>query len=415
MRDALLGIELGDVDVAATALPEETTRRAMAAGWKVVPTGLEHGTVTVVISGKPFEVTTLRRDVETDGRRATVAFTRDWAEDAARRDLTINGLFLSRDGVVHDHVGGLADLAARRVRFIGDARQRIREDYLRTLRFFRFHARFAEGPPDAEGLAAAIAERDGLSLLSAERVRAELLKLLAARGASETVAEMAGAGLLTPLVGGVPRTAHFARFVDADREAPDALLRLAALSQFVSEDALRLKERLRLSNAESRRLEAIGDMTPRLDPADEPAAKRALYRLGPQAYRDRARLTALGGGDWNAAIALSDRWRAPKFPIAADDFKALGLEGRALGRALKHAEEAWVEAGFPTGRAEIEALIEQASSRPERSAEPDRLPKKAKSRLGQAETPSAASARAIQSLRRGNGARSKPPSWASRV
>ncbi|MFD1333954.1 CCA tRNA nucleotidyltransferase, partial [Methylopila musalis] len=177
VRDALLGARPGDMDIATTALPDEVIRRAEAAGWKTAPTGIEHGTVTVVARGEPFEVTTLRRDVSTDGRRATVAFTRDWAEDAARRDLTINGLYLDRSGVAHDHVGGLADLAARRVRFIGDPHARIREDYLRILRFFRFHARFAEGAPDPAGLAAATAERDGLARLSRERVRAELLKL----------------------------------------------------------------------------------------------------------------------------------------------------------------------------------------------------------------------------------------------
>jgi len=376
VRDALIGAPIGDVDVATTATPQETMRRAEAAGWKVAPTGLAHGTVTVVIEGKPFEVTTLRRDVETDGRRAVVAFTRDWAEDAGRRDLTINGLYATRDGVVHDHVGGLADLAARRVRFIGDARERIREDYLRTLRFFRFHARFAEGPPDPEGFAAAIAEREGLRTLSAERVRAELLKLLVAERAPETVAAMAGAGLFARLVGGVPRPSRLARLAVLDAERPDALLRLAALFQVTSEDAESLKARLRLSNAEAARLAAIGDMTPRFGPLDEAAVKRALYRLGPQAFRDRARLGRVDAGDqegWAGLEALPDRWRAPKFPVTAADLMARGVAaGPELGLRLKAIEARWIEAGLPTGREEIEALIDEAlpSSRPQRSGEP---------------------------------------------
>lgn len=378
VRDALIGDAIGDIDVATTALPEETARRAEKAGWKVAPTGIEHGTVTVIIKGHPFEVTTLRRDVSTDGRRATVAFTRNWAEDAARRDLTINGLYLSRDGMVHDHVGGLEDLAVRRVRFIGDARQRIREDFLRTLRFFRFHARFAEGAPDAEGFSAAIAEREGLRRLSAERVRAELLKLLVARRATETVADMAGAGLFAPLVGGVPRPSRLASLAEIDADAPDALLRLAALLQFTDEDAARLKERLRLSNAEALRLAAIGDLTPRLVPGmGETAAKVALYRLGPHAFGDRARLAWADAGrdasaqEWETLVTLPDRWEPPKLPVSAADLISRGMApGPELGRALRAIEAAWIDAGFPTETAEVDVLIEKASSRPERSAEP---------------------------------------------
>ncbi|MET0313836.1 MAG: CCA tRNA nucleotidyltransferase [Hansschlegelia sp.] len=362
VRDAMLGLPRGDIDIATTATPDIVISRAKANGWKPVPTGIEHGTVTVVIAGKPFEVTTLRRDVETDGRRAVVSFTRDWAEDARRRDLTINGLTLDRDGKVHDHVGGLDDLAAGRVRFIGDPRDRIREDFLRTLRFFRFHARFARGSLDEAGFAATIAEREGLSRLSGERVRAELLKLLVAPRAAETVAAMAQAGLLAPLTSGAPRLSRFARFVAGDADRPDALLRLAALLQFTAEDAARLKARLRLSNAESKRLEAIGDLTPALSPADgEQAAQRALYSLGESAYRDRVRLAAVDAPekDWSVLISLPDRWAPPKFPLTAADFRARGLEGPPLGRALKAAEAAWVEAGFPEDAAGIvDAMLE---------------------------------------------------------
>lgn len=367
VRDALLGLAPGDVDVSTTALPEETVRRATAAGWKAVPTGLAHGTVTVVVEGRPFEVTTLRRDLETDGRRAVVAFTRDWAQDASRRDLTINGLFLDRSGLVHDHVGGLADLRAGRVRFIGSARARIREDYLRTLRFFRFHARFAGGPIDREGFSAAIAERDGLARLSGERVRNELLKLLVAPGAVATVAAMAGAGLFAPLVGGVPRPSRFARVAALDS---DGLLRLAGLFQATLEDAARLKARLRLSNAEAARLEAIGDLTPRLSPADAGVpAKTALYRLGAAAFSDRVRLAWADSGagpqdeDWGSLAALPQRWRAPKPPFSAADLMARGVEpGPELGRALKRVEERWLAAGLPTGRVEIEALLAEVTA-----------------------------------------------------
>jgi poly(A) polymerase len=354
VRDALLGLAPVEVDVATTALPEETIRRVEAAGWKAVPTGVAHGTVTAVVDGRPFEVTTLRRDVETDGRRAVVAFTRDWAEDAVRRDLTINGLYLSRDGRVHDHVGGLADLRAGRVRFIGSARDRIREDYLRTLRFFRFHARFARGPIDPEGFAAAIAERDGLTRLSAERVRAELMKLLVAPRAPGTVAVMAGAGLFAPLIGGVPRPSRLARLAALDADAPDPLLRLAALNQAVREDAERLKRKLRLSRAEADRLAAIGDGGGPPQPADgEQAARRALYRLGRRAFGDRLKLAWAESGappddpEWRSLLGLADRWTPPKFPVTARELLALGTpEGPLVGETLRRLEELWLLGDF---------------------------------------------------------------------
>ena len=369
VRDALLGLTPGDIDVATTATPDEVAARAEKRGWKTVPTGLAHGTVTVVIGGKPFEVTTLRRDVETDGRRAVVAFTRDWAEDAARRDLTINGLYLDRAGRVQDHVGGLADVAAGRVRFIGSARARIQEDYLRTLRFFRFHARFARGAVDPEGFSAAIAERRGLAGLSAERVRSELLKLLVAARAVETIALMAGAGLFAPLVGGVPRPSRFARISALDSADPDALLRLSGLFQMVSEDADRLSARLRLSRREAARLDGIGDNTPALRPeTGAAAAKVALYGLGPQAFRDRAHLAWADAGapaddaGWARLAHLPDEWQAPKFPIAAADLLERGVAaGPGLGRALRRAEADWIAAGFPLDPGEVAAIADAAA------------------------------------------------------
>src|SRR5665647_643194 len=193
VRNALLQIPVADIDIATTALPDEVIRRAKAAGIKSVPTGIDHGTVTLVVDGHPFEVTTLRQDTETFGRKARVAFGRDWVVDAERRDFTINGLSVDADGLVHDHVGGLADVAAKRVRFIGDAGQRISEDYLRILRFFRIHAAFGEGEPDRAGYLACIRGRAGLASLSAERVRMEMVKLVIADGAAADAGQVAGA------------------------------------------------------------------------------------------------------------------------------------------------------------------------------------------------------------------------------
>src|SRR3954468_11208074 len=203
VRNALLRVPIVDIDIATTALPDEVIRRAKAAGIKSVPTGIDHGTVTLVIDAHPFEVTTLREDTETFGRKAKVAFGRDWVGDAERRDFTINGLSVDADGVVHDHVGGLDDIAAKRVRFIGDPDRRIAEDYLRILRFFRIHAAFGTGEPDRAGYLACIAARAGLASLSAERVRMEMLKLMVTQGAAGAIAAMVDGGLLLPIFGGV--------------------------------------------------------------------------------------------------------------------------------------------------------------------------------------------------------------------
>ena len=262
VRNALLGEPIGEFDIATTALPAEVIRRANAQGFKTVPTGIDHGTVTVVVDGRPFEVTTLREDVETFGRKARVAFGRDWKMDADRRDFTINALSVSRDGTIHDYVGGLADLQKHRIRFIGDPAARIAEDYLRILRFFRFQAHYGEGLPDREGLAACIAARAGLATLSRERVRAELLKLLLGRHAVPVLAVMSECGLLISVLGGVPLLAsvsNLAKLEQAIGLHPDAVRRLGALAVFVPEDAQRLAERLRLANVELERLASMGE------------------------------------------------------------------------------------------------------------------------------------------------------------
>src|ERR1700674_5853258 len=284
VRNTLMQLPPGDVDIATTALPEEVLRRARAAGFHPVPTGIEHGTVTVVVAGTPFEVTTLRQDIETDGRHAAVRFGRDWQADAERRDFTMSALFLTRERRVIDFVGGVADIEARRVRFIGDPDTRIREDYLRILRFFRFFAAHGEGVPEGASLAACIRNRGGLAQLSRERVRVETMKLLPGKRAAEAATAMAESGILDRVLAGVadlPALTRMAAIETAMQLEPDAVRRLAALAVRVVEDAERLRERLRLSNDEYRRLVAVGDGWWRVLPsADDAAARTLLYRLG---------------------------------------------------------------------------------------------------------------------------------------
>lgn len=374
VRNALLGEPLGDIDIATTALPDEVTRRVQAAGFKAVPTGIEHGTVTVVAAGRPFEVTTLREDVETFGRHATVAFGRDWKRDAERRDFTMNALSVSRDGTVHDYVGGLADIAARRVRFIGNAAERIAEDYLRILRFFRFHAAYGEGALDAEGLAACITARGGLDRLSRERIRMEVFKLVVARHAVAALAAMTEAGLLEQVLGGVPLLASFANMVKLEAAlalAPDAVRRLGALGVSVVEDADRLRERLRLSNAEYERLASMADGWWRVaGQRDELAGRVLLYRLGREPFTDRVLLawtrSPEGAADrsWRTLATLPARWTPPALPFKAADFMIRGVpKGPSLGAALRAAEQAWIAAGFPDGAAALAAIADRAAAK----------------------------------------------------
>jgi poly(A) polymerase len=373
VRNALMNIPLGDIDIATTAVPDEVVRRAKEAGIRSVPTGIAHGTVTLVVESEPFEVTTLREDTETDGRRAKVTFGRDWVRDAERRDFTINGLSVDATGVVHDHVGGLADIEARRIRFIGDPAQRIAEDYLRILRFFRFHAAYGDGAPERVGYLACIAGRGGLSGLSAERIRMEMLKLVVAKGAASAVVAMADGGLLQPLVGGVCYTGPFAAMIEVEQEmglAPSAIRRLGALTVAVTEDARRVTTRLRLSNAEAKALDSMGHRWWRLPGMDEARARRRLYRLGEDSYRDRLLLAwARTGADrdvaqWRALATLPQRWQAPHFPLKAADFIARGIaEGPALGHVLTLAEDAWLAADFPLQAQALSAIADQTVSR----------------------------------------------------
>ncbi len=374
VRYLALGEAVGDFDLATTALPQVVMKRARAAGFRVAPTGLAHGTVTVIVEGRPIEATTLRRDVDTDGRHAKVAFGRDFRDDALRRDFTINALSLTPDGVVHDYVGGLIDLAARRVRFIGEARQRIREDYLRILRFFRFSARYGDGRLDRAGFEAAIAERDGLAILSRERVRAELMKLFAAPRAPQVLAAICEAGLLQPLAAGQADAARFARLAAieaAGGTTADPLLRLGALCVLIEEDAERLRERLRLSNAETDRLAALARGLADLHDGEAPpslgALRRLLFERRRQGALDALALFHADSGaaadDWGFARARAflSATPEPTLPITGADVVARGVtHGQRVGATLKKLQALWIRAGFPREPETLARLLDEA-------------------------------------------------------
>jgi poly(A) polymerase len=368
LRDALFGRPVNEIDLATTLLPEAVMGRAKAAGLRTIPTGLRHGTVTVLAGGTAFEVTTLREDIATNGRHAEVRFGRDFQIDALRRDFTINALSLAPGGRLFDYTGGLADIAAREVRFIGEPARRIKEDYLRILRFFRFSADFGEGPLDAEGRLAAIREREGLSRLSRERIRAELLKLLRARRAAEVCAAISADGLLHPLIGLAANPARLRRLIGLGEGPPqDPLLRLAALCVILPEDAWRLRERLRLSNAEAERLEAAARGLIELHGQDEPPAfaklQGLLFRHGRQAAADAlllAQADALPEKDmaWERARICLRETAEPRLPFSGADLIAHGItEGRAVGEALKELQTRWVKAGFPEDPASLARLL----------------------------------------------------------
>ena len=366
VRDALLGRPVADTDLATTAEPSEVIRRADAAGLRWIPTGILHGTVTVLSAGAPIEVTTLRRDVETDGRHAVVRFSRDFREDALRRDFTINALSLTADGLVHDEVGGLADLAAGRVRFIGDPEERIAEDRLRILRFFRFHATHGEGELDADGLAAVRQNPTALALLSRERVRTELMKLLAAPGAPPVLATMERLGLLAGILGGPADVDGFKRLAANAARCGcgvDPVLGLAALTG----GGAQLRTALRLSNAEVARLAAAMAARGRLDPAHSPDRNDGLALLmefGRQGAGDGAALAAAAAADpasWDAARDLLDREPPPTLPLGGAAVKARGVtDGPLVGATLKLFQAAWIRAGFPRDPATLAALLDAA-------------------------------------------------------
>jgi poly(A) polymerase len=357
VRNALIDRPIKEIDIATTARPDDVMRLAASAGLNAFPTGIAHGTVTVVADKQPFEVTTLRRDVETDGRHAVVAFTTSWEEDACRRDLTINALYCAPDGTIYDFVGGVDDLRKRRVRFIGDAEARIREDYLRILRFFRFSAEYGNGHLDPGGLRAANVLKEGLTLLSAERVRAEMLKLLAAPSAANVVDVMYKNGILQLVLRTRLELQRFLRLAAIETalgEPPDAVTRLAALAVNEPEDASLLARQLRLSNAEASRISAASTADPGIDPdAPEAAARAALYKLGPDIFARMARIAWARSGapssdlHWRARTLLVDRWKPPRMPFSGADVLALGIApGPEVGRILESFEHWWIENGF---------------------------------------------------------------------
>jgi poly(A) polymerase len=367
VRNALLGVPVADIDIATTLPPEPVMARVRAAGWQPIPTGVEHGTVTVVMRGRPFEVTTVREDVDTDGRRATVRFGRDFRADALRRDFTINALSLDRHGKLHDYTSGLEDLAARRVRFIGDARSRIREDFLRILRFFRFHAVYGDGEPDADAISACIDLRDGLDRLSGERLNRETAKLLVAPGAIATVGVMAKNGIVSHL--GLPRADVVALKAMADfdtqqRLNPEWVLRLYALSIRSREDITAVARRLRLANKDQARLSACLRFTECGFPKDEQYARKRLFEIGQSAFSDGFRALAALTPDHAVPIGLLDlpeRWAAPTFPYDGSDLIAMGfMPGPVLGRILERARAAWVDADFPTDEGDLRRLLTDA-------------------------------------------------------
>ena len=370
VRNALIGQPVADIDVATTLTPDAVTKALKAAGVRAVPTGVEHGTVTAVYKGEPIEVTTLRRDVETDGRRAVVAFTTDWSEDAQRRDFTLNALYARRDGAVFDPTGrGVADALAGRIVFVGDPQLRLREDHLRSLRFFRFLAWYGRGEPDAAALAAITALKDQVASLAAERISAELLKLMAAEDPRAAVRLMSETGVLPVLLPGRSDLARFMALVGIEAALPEtvALLRLAALLPDAPDAGLQTAERLRLSNADRDRLAAALAPAPELRPGLAAQAARALiYRVGVQAFRDRAKLNwaaAGGGGDvagWRALLAVGETWTSPALPVTGADVMAAGApKGPRVGEALRALEAWWIAGDFTADRAAALAKLQE--------------------------------------------------------
>jgi tRNA nucleotidyltransferase/poly(A) polymerase len=370
VRDALLEREVGDADFATIFRPPEIIARASTAGLKIVPTGIEHGTVTLIVAGRPFEVTTLRRDIETDGRHALVHFTTDWREDAARRDFTINALYCDATGEVFDPCGGIPDLKAGRVRFIGKAEDRIREDFLRILRFFRFFANYGSGRPDAEGLKACARLKSGVATLSAERVWAELKRILSAPDPTRALLWMRTTEVLAkvlPESWGIDAVHRLVSTASREGWTPDPILRLESILPPHRARIDALAERLRLSRAEAARLIAWAD-APEIDPAtSERDIAKLLYRAGSDGCRDRLRhalAREIEAGHDEAAVALrrllgfAETWQRPTFPVGGKDLVARGLEpGPEVGKRLRELEQLWVESGFKLGKAELLARV----------------------------------------------------------
>jgi len=355
VRNALLGAGVVDIDIAVPMPPEEAMARLKAKNIKVVETGLEHGTVTAIAGAHAFEVTSLRKDVETYGRHAKVAFTDSWAEDAARRDFTINALYASADGEIFDYATGVEDLAAGRVRFVGDARTRIAEDYLRLLRLFRFHAWYGKGDLDGEALRAAAEAKDKLKSLSAERIAKEMLRLLEAGKPGPVLRVMAATGILSEILPGPLQLPRLERLTEIEAEnlfPRDGVLRLAALLPDSAEVAQAVAEALKLSNADRSRLAGALSGEGIAEHLSARQARGLLYRIGPARFRDLVMLhwaaaPVSAGLPWRMLLQMAEKWQRPRFPLTGRDVMAAGVpEGPQVGRVLGEVENWWVEQDF---------------------------------------------------------------------
>lgn len=370
VRNTILNQPVDDIDIATQLLPNEVAEVAKAAGFAAVPTGIEHGTITVICNHKPFEVTTLRRDVTTDGRRATVAFTQSWDEDAQRRDFRLNALYADAGGALHDPTGGgLEDARHGRIIFIGDARTRLREDFLRILRFFRFHAWYGKGEPDAAGLQACTDLRDGLASLSVERVWKESKKLLSAYDPRPALDAMEQSGIRALVWPEALRIARLERLITIQNGLPEkieALTRLAA-SLSSQEDARALARRLKISNEERARLVAALGVEEAIAPDMSFAAtRRAIYTLGRETFEDRVLIAWADHAEdrtaqWRAQLALAESWAPPVFPVTGDHVMAAGVPaGPLIGKVLKEVEAWWIDADFPDDPGALESRLAKA-------------------------------------------------------
>jgi poly(A) polymerase/tRNA nucleotidyltransferase (CCA-adding enzyme) len=361
VRDTLAGRQVADIDLATPRRPDQVIEALAGAGIRAVPTGIEHGTVTAVSGGRGFEITTLRRDVQTDGRHAVVDFTGDWRADAARRDFTMNALSMTRDGAVYDYFGGIPDLRSGIVRFVGDPATRIAEDYLRILRFFRFHARYASGPPDAAAVAALRAGVPGLARLSAERMWSEVARILAAPDPRDAIALMAELGVLAAVIPEGADPARLAHIVAAGAPA-DPLLRLAAL---LTGDPAAFAARLRLSTAERDRLTALRDAPLARPDADDATLRRLLADTEPALLLDRIWLDGGTGPDWAALRVRLAAMPRPMFPLEGRDVLALGLPpGPHVGALLRSVRAWWLDGGCRAGDAACRAELARRAAQP---------------------------------------------------
>lgn len=362
VRDRVRGVpvtgEQTDVDIATVALPEQVISLLQTAHIKAVPTGIAHGTITAVCNHRPVEITTLRRDVATDGRRAEVAYTDDWLADASRRDFTMNAIYADADGSLYDPLGGIDDAKAGRVRFVGDADARIKEDYLRILRFFRFHAWCGKGEIDNDGLQACTRGIAGLAKLSAERVAKELLKLLAAASPVPAIRQMAAGGVLGAILPQARRIERLAAMTEIDAMhllPPDSVLRLGAIVEDDVAKAILLAERLRLSNEQRDRLAAMLGADQRVfSYMSVREMRRAAYRLTPKVMFDVARLRwaedpkrAHNGVQWRALLSMIEGWQPPKLPLTGHQVRLAGVpDGPLIGQVMREVEEWWIDADF---------------------------------------------------------------------